>query len=388
MTALPAATLPRRTIDFPLFGATLALVVIGLLMVLDSSYARTLDDHRVGFDAFFFVKRQAVGAIVGICVMFTMMRIGYWRLREWAFPMMMTGLILLCAVYLPHIGVRENNASRWLALGPIKFQPSEFAKLALLVYMSKLLSRPWPKEKRKQSKLIEWLGPPLSVTALYLILIEREPDLGTAAVLFLAILTQLYLAGTRKRHILMLLGGTLLAVFLMGFVFKHRGDRITAFLHPERDPQGIGFQITHSVRAVGSGSWFGMGLGKGCEKYFLPQVNSDFIFATVAEELGFVGIVPILGLLFVAGWRGFQIAGQTKDRFGSLLAAGLAALISWQALINIGVATASIPATGVPLPFISYGSSSLVLLMASIGILLNIAQYPTPPGQPVTAQKS
>ena len=155
MTALPSATLPRKTIDFPLFGATLALVVIGLLMVLDSSYARTLDDHRVGYDAFFFVKRQAVGAILGIFAMFTMMRIGYWRLREWAFPMMMIGLIMLCAVYVPHLGVRENNASRWLALGPMKFQPSEFAKLALLVYMAKLLSRPWPKEKRNQSKLLE-----------------------------------------------------------------------------------------------------------------------------------------------------------------------------------------------------------------------------------------
>ena len=225
----------------------------------------------------------------------------------------------------------------------------------------------------------------LVVTAAYLLLIEREPDMGTAAVLFMAAMTQLFLAGTRKRHILALLGVTALAGILMISVFRHRSNRIDTFLHPEKEPQGIGFQVIHAVYAVGSGEWFGMGWGRGREKTYLPEANSDFVFATVAEELGFFGSLPLLLLFLMVGVRGFAIAEQTRDRFGALLAAGITALISWQALINLGVATASIPATGVPLPFISFGSSSLVIMLTGVGILLSIGQHPVPPGQPATA---
>ncbi|HZP84853.1 MAG TPA: putative lipid II flippase FtsW [Chthonomonadaceae bacterium] len=369
---------PRMPVDRLLFLATLSLLVIGLWMVFDSSYVKTLDSTKLGNDAFFFVKRQAVGAIVGLFALFTLMRFGYWHLRRLAVPLMLLGLALLCAVWLPRIGINENNANRWVAYGPIRFQPSEFAKLSLMIYLAALLSRPHCKVR----ELGEGLGPPLTVTALYLLLIEREPDLGTAFVLFLAVLTQLFLAGARKRHLVLICAVTGLAVLLMGFGFGHRAGRITAFLHPEHDIEGIGYQIFHSKLAIGSGGWFGEGLGQGKQKYFLPQGNSDFIFATLAEELGFVRTVPILLLLCLVGWRGFRIACQTRDRFGALLAAGIAALISWQAIVNIAVATASIPATGVPLPFISYGSSSLVFLLAGIGILLNIAQHPTPPGSP------
>jgi cell division protein FtsW len=362
-------------VDQTLFAATLALVVLGLWMVFDASYVKTLDSARMGHDAFYFVKKQAVGAIVGMGALFTMMRIGYWRLRSLAVPLMLLGMASLAAVYLPHVGIRENNAWRWLHLGPIKFQPSELAKLTLILYLAALLSRPHCRIQR----LSQGLGPPLFITFLYLVLIEREPDLGTAFVLFLAVLTQLFLAGARKRHIALICVITGLTVLVTGFGWGHRQGRLTAFLHPEQDPKGIGFQVTHSRWAVGSGEWFGVGWGQGKEKYFLPQSNSDFIFATLAEEFGFVRTAPVLILLCIVGWRGFRIASQTKDRFGALLAAGIAALISWQALINIAVATASIPATGVPLPFISFGSSSLVLLLAGIGILLNIAQHPTPP---------
>ncbi len=369
---------PRLPVDRLLFAATLALLVIGLWMVFDSSYVKTLDSPKLGNDAFFFVKRQAVGAIVGLFALFTLMRVGYWNLRRLAVPLMLLGLGLLCTVWLPHIGINENHANRWVAFGPIRFQPSEFAKLSLILYLAALLSRPHGNVR----ELSEGLGPPLTITAFYLILIEREPDLGTAFVLFLAVLTQCFLAGARKRHLLLVCAVGGLAVLLLGFGFGHRSGRITAFLHPDKDRQGIGYQIFHSELAIGSGGLFGTGLGQGKQKYFLPQGNSDFIFATLAEELGLFRTVPVLLLLCLVGWRGFRIACQTKDRFGALLAAGIAALISWQALINVAVATASIPATGVPLPFISYGSSSLVFLLAGIGILLNIAQHPLPPGQP------
>ncbi|HZO91049.1 MAG TPA: putative lipid II flippase FtsW [Chthonomonadaceae bacterium] len=374
-----SAARSRLPVDRLLFTATLALLVIGLWMVFDASYVKTLDSARMGHDAFFFVKRQAVGAILGLGALFTMMRVGYWHLRRLAVPLMLLGLVCLCAVWLPRIGINENHANRWVALGPIRFQPSELAKLTLIIYLAALLSRVHCNVR----DLGQGLGPPLAVTTLYLILIEREPDLGTAFVLFLAVLTQCFLAGARKRHLALVCAVGGLAVLLMGFGFGHRAGRITTFLHPEKDTQGIGYQIFHSRLAIGSGGWSGAGLGEGREKYFLPQGNTDFIFATIAEELGFFRTASVLGLLCLVGWRGFRIACQTRDRFGALLAAGIAALISWQALINVAVATASIPATGVPLPFISYGSSSLVFLLAGIGILLNIAQNPTPPGQPV-----
>jgi cell division protein FtsW len=373
-----AAAYPRRPMDFWLFGTTLILVVVGLLMVVDSSYIQELNHNRAVFQ---FVSHQAAGALLGLGAMFLMMRIGYWRLRDWAFPLMVIGLLLLAAVFIPHVGYHEGFATRWIGTRRIHFQPSELAKFCLIIYVAKLLSVPRAKPRRGESAALLFLGPPLAVAVIYLLLIEREPDMGTAVVLFLAVLTQLFLGGMRKRHMVMLLGGTAIAALLMIAVFRHRSNRIDTFLHPERDPQGIGFQVTHAKWAVGSGWWTGMGWGRGREKYYLPEANSDFVFATMAEELGFVGLVPVLGLLLVVGARGFVIASASRDRFGALLAAGLTALISWQALINMGVATASIPATGVPLPFISYGSSSLVMLLASVGVLLSIGQHPAPPGQ-------
>ena len=374
----------RMPVDVPLFIVTLALVVIGLWMVFDSSYAKALDDPHMGYDAYYFIKRQSVGAFMGLFALFGLMQFGYWNLKKYAVGLMFAGIALLLAVYLPHIGVHENNAARWLKFGPIKFQPSEVAKLLLMIYAASFLSRPNCNVRDLSER---GLGPLLAVAVTYLILIEREPDLGTAAVLFLAFMTQLFLAGARKRHVALILTVCGLAVLLMGFGFSHRAGRITTFLHPDKDPRGIGFQLLHSRYAIGSGGLTGMGVGQGREKYFLPQGNSDFIFATYAEELGLAGSLVLLSLQCAVSWRGFRIAQQTKDPFGSLLASGISSLVSWQALVNIGTATGSIPATGVTLPFISNGSTSLVLLMASVGILLNIAQHPMPPAQTLPTRK-
>jgi cell division protein FtsW len=374
--------------DLLLFSTTLLLIVIGLWMVFDSSYAKTLDSIRLGHDAFYFLKKQAVGAVLGMFALFAMLRIGYMRLRTIAVPLMVVSLVLLCAVWIPHLGIRQNNANRWLNLG-IQFQPSELAKLALIIYVARLLSRP-----KADADLYETrLAPPLFVTGLAVILIEREPDLGTAFVLFLAVLTQLFLAGARKRHLLGILAAGLGFVLILGMGkavsgngFGHRAGRISAFLHPELDKKGNSYQVFHSLLGVGSGELTGVGFGQGKEKLYLPQANTDFIAATVAEETGFVGMVALLTLLALVCWRGFKIAYNARDRFGALLAGGIASLISWQALTNIAVATASIPATGVPLPFISFGSSSLIFLLAGIGILLNIAQHAVPPAQDAKEQ--
>ncbi|HLV78771.1 MAG TPA: FtsW/RodA/SpoVE family cell cycle protein, partial [Chthonomonadaceae bacterium] len=209
----PQTTHVRLPIDTVLFGTMLALIVVGLWMVFDASYVKTLDNAKMGHDAFYFIKKQSAGVIAGFAAVWLMMRLGYWRLRALAFPLMVTGMVLLAAVYLPHVGVRENNALRWLNLGPLKFQPSELAKLTLILYLARLLSR----RDCDVRDLAGGLGAPLFVTGLYLVLIEREPDLGTAVVLFLAALTQMFLAGARKRHLLAICGATGLAVLLMGF---------------------------------------------------------------------------------------------------------------------------------------------------------------------------
>jgi cell division protein FtsW len=364
----------RLPVDALLFGTMLALIVIGLLMVVDSSYIKTLDSSRKGFDAYYDLKKQIGGVVVGLFAMTAVMRIGYWRLKQWAVPLVALGAILLICVWIPHIGQHENGAVRWIKLG-IRFQPSEIAKLTLLLYVAAQLARPACKIKH----LTEGLGPTLCVAGFYLFAIEREPDLGTAIALFFAVLSQLFLAGARRRHIAMILAGCGLAAFFVIGMSKHRQESMAAFLNPAKYQQGIGYQVYHARLAIGSGGWTGMGIGQGREKSYLPESDTDFIFATMAEELGFFWVLPILTLLAVIGGRGFWIAYQTKDRFGQILAGGIASLISWQALINIAVATGSIPATGVPLPFMSFGSTSLVALMIGIGLLLNIAQHPTPP---------
>ncbi len=364
----------KLPVDVLLFGTMLALIVIGLLMVVDSSYVKTLDSLRTGHDAYFDLKKQMGGVLIGLAAMGTVMRIGYWRLKQWAVPLVVIGAVLLLAVWVPHIGQHDNNASRWIRLG-IRFQPSEIAKLTLLLYVAAQLARPACKIRH----LTEGLGPTLCVTAFYLVAIEREPDLGTACALFFAVLSQLFLAGARRRHIALIVAVCSLAIFFFVGMSKHRQATIAVFMNPGKYRQDIGYQVYVARLAVGSGGWTGMGVGQGREKSYLPESDTDFIFATMAEELGFVWTLPILGLLILIGGRGFWIAFNTKDRFGQILAGGIASLISWQALINIGVATGAIPATGVPLPFISFGSTSLVTLMVGIGLLLNIAQHPVPP---------
>ena len=368
----------KMPVDILLFGVILSLIVIGLWMVFDSSYVKSLDDANTNHDAYFFVKKQLFGVVAGAIAMMVTLRVGYWHWRRWSVVGMILGIILLCLALVGPFKHLENGASRWIHFGgPLQFQPSEIAKLLLIVYLAAVLSRPNIKIRDFANGLL----PPLIVTGLYCLLIEREPDLGTAIVLFLTVMLLFFFAGARKRHLALILGGAGLLVAIMGFGYGHRTSRIDVYLHPEKYKAGIGYQVYHAKLAVGSGGWMGAGWGQGREKYYLPQGNTDFIFATVAEEFGFLRTLPLLALLCIVSWRGFRIATQCKDRFGSLLAAGITALIGWQALINLAVATASIPATGVPLPFISYGSTSLVVLMGSIGLLLNIAQHPQPPAE-------
>ena len=364
---------PKQPADQFIFNVTLALLAVGVAAVFDASYARSMDLRNTGNDAFFFLKRQAVFAAIGLACMLAMSRFNYWKLKRFAGPVLIASIFMLAMVWLPTIGITRNGASRWIGYGPIQLQPSEVAKLALVVYLAAILSR----GAHNIRSFWDGLFIPLAVIGAIVVLVEREPDLGTAFIILMASLTLLYLAGARKRH----LGGILATcgvLFVLASLFSHsfRAGRIQTFLNPDSDPTGRGYQISHGLMAVGSGRITGVGLGAGREKFYIPEANTDFIFATIAEETGLVGCLIVIGLLAAVGLQGFRIASRTRDPFGSLLAAGIAAMISWQAIVNIAVVTGSIPATGVPLPFISYGGSSVLFLLIGIGILLNISQHP------------
>jgi cell division protein FtsW len=349
---------------------TLTLAALGIAMVFDGSLAAHYVSSPDGTKLWSIISRHVESVVAGTAVMFLLSRYQCQRLRNLAPPVMIGALVLLMAVWVPHIGRVENNAARWIKLGPLQAQPSEFAKLAIVLYLSALLSR----SSRNIRAFTESVLPALLVTGLTLALIEREPDLGTAFVLFMEFITILYIAGARRHHIIAVCVGTALVVLAFGFVFGHRQGRITAFLHPDRDPSGLGYQVFHSRLAVGSGRMIGLGLGFGREKYYLPQADSDFVVSTFAEETGFVGCSVLIGLYAAYCFTAIEIAHLTRDRFSRLLAWGTASMVAWQSLVNLSVATGAIPATGVPLPFVSFGSSSLVMCLAASGILMSISR--------------
>jgi cell division protein FtsW len=372
-----ASVAPREKLpaDYILFNVTLALLAIGVVMVFNASYGDTVSKARMNYDPFYFLKRQAVWAAVGFVCMLLVMRIGYWNLRRFAAPLMILAIVGLVAVLIPGIGEVRNGARRWFDIGPLLIQPSEFAKLALVIYLAGQTCN----TVNNIRDLKDGFWAALVPICACIILVEKQPDLGTAAVIGLGSLATLFLAGARVRHLAAVLVCGLLLVGFAALRHDYRMDRVSVYLEPDKYARDKGLQITHSLIAVTTGGALGVGLGEGREKLFVPEANTDFIFATIVEETGLWGTSLVVGLMLLLGWAGCLIARRTKDPFGMVLASGLSAMISLQAIINIAVVTNTIPATGVPLPFISAGGSSLVLNMISIGILLNIARHPEPP---------
>jgi cell division protein FtsW len=359
--------------DWWLFLVTLLLLSFGVVMVFDASYPHAQEIYK---DSAYWVKKQIVWAAIGLGGLFVAMRLPFWKLKGWAFPTMVISLVLLIAVRF--VGHESLGGQRWIGYGSFRIQPSEFAKLALILYMATVLAA------RPRLTLDFWRGivPFLFVPLLSILLVERQPDLGTAITMLLTALIILYAAGARARWVAGLVAffalASLGAVLHKGTENNYRWNRLTAFINPKADPLNSGFQITHSTIALGTGGLTGLGFGESREKRLgnLPAQRTDFIFAIVGEEFGLAGTCGvILGFLLLAG-RGFHIAQRTKDPFGALLAMGITGMVSVQALVNIAVVTASVPTTGIPLPFLSYGGSSLVPTLFGIGILLNISQHP------------
>ena len=343
---------------------TLGLVAFGLVMVYSASSARAA---LANDDPAYYLKRQAVYALLGIVALVVFSRTDYRRLRYLVPPLLLASFALLVAVLV--VGIAVNGARRWLTLGPATLQPSELAKLALVLWLAAYLSRtPAP---QSLGELIRPIGVVFGA-ALGLILVE--PDLGTAISIVVMLAAVLVVAGTRFSA---LAGAGAIGVGLIGaaiWLEPYRRERILSFLDPWQDPQGAGFQSVQAMLALGSGGFFGVGLGESVQKvYYLPEASTDMIFAIIGEELGLFGAFAVLGAFVVFGYAGFNVALACKDPFGKLLAAGITALICGQAAVNVSAVMGLAPLTGIPLPLVSYGGSSLVVLLASVGILLNIA---------------
>ncbi len=343
---------------------TLGLVAFGLVMVYSASSARAL----LSSDApSYYLKRQAIYAVMGLVALVILSRFDFHRLRHATQPLLAVTFFLLVAVLA--IGTAVNGARRWIPIGFMNFQPSELAKLVLALWTAALLARkPAP---RTLGELAKPIG---VVVGLACALILIEPDLGTAIAIAIMVSAILVVSGTRLR-LLASATGIATGIVLLAIWFEpYRRERIFSFLDPWHDPQGAGFQAVQSMIALGSGGFFGVGLGESVQKiYYLPEASTDMIFAIVGEELGLIGAMAVIAAFAVFAYAGFNVALHCRDPFGKRLAAGITALICGQAAVNVSAVMGIAPLTGIPLPFVSYGGSSLVVGLAAVGILLNIA---------------
>ncbi len=370
--------MPRRLEnDRWLFGTTLALCLIGVVMILSASAVTAEQQYH---HSYYFLARQAAWLLLGLFGMFLLMRTDYRKLREPAvvYPVVCGVLLLLVATFFLD---KSHATHRWIKFGPANLQPSELAKLAVVLYLAWFLDL---KRRHRtgmefcKEDFLQTILPAAGPILLYATLILLQPDLGTSMDILLIAVAILYVAGLSWKWIA---AGTLVAVpalILLITQVSYRQARLLAFLDPGSDPQGAGFQLLQSLIAVGSGGFTGVGLMESKQKlFYLPEAHTDFIYAVICEELGFIGAIIVIALFAIYGWRGLRAAFSAPDSFGRLLALGITAMVLSQALINFAVVLGMVPTKGIPLPFISYGGSSLLVMLLATGVLLNISQQAT-----------
>lgn len=358
----------RNAFDPLIAIVTIVLLCIGVIMVHSASSVVSADKFN---DSFFYAKRQLLWASLGVISMYWFANFDYHRLRAWAPKIAVMSFLFLAIVLIPGIGTIRGGSRAWLGIGSFGVQPSEFAKLGLVIFLAHFLA---DSEERMQS-FRKGLLPPLFLALVGVGLIMLEPDLGQSVVIMGTTIILLFAAGAKLEHLAGLGGIGLIGFAGLVAAAPYRLNRITAFLDPWKDPLATGYQIIQSLYALGSGGVLGVGLGNSKQKFlYLPEPQTDFVFSILGEELGFLGAAAVLFLFALLVWRGIRCAIFAVDRFGSLLAIGITGMIAVQVLINIGVVSGSIPATGITLPFLSYGGSSLTLMLTGIGILLNISR--------------
>ncbi len=362
-----------RNTRINLFTTTFILICIGTIMIYSASSIYAWERYR---DSFFFLKRHMSFLIIGAILTLLVMAIDYKKLRRLAKPLLISSLFLLVLVLIPHIGREISGARRWFRLQFISFQPSELANLAVIIYVADFIAR------KNEDIRAFWKGflPPAIILGVTAILILAQPDLGTVLAISIVVSVMLFVAGVRVSYLLSVILASLPLLYILIFSVPYRRARMMAFLNPWADPKGTGFQVIQSQIALGSGGIFGVGLGHSRQKlFYLPAAHTDFIFSIIGEELGLLGTVGVIILLIIFIQQGLKIIKNAADKFGYFLSLGLVLMISLKAIINIGVSCCILPTKGLPLPFISYGGSSFVFDLISVGILMNIArtgEYP------------
>ncbi len=358
----------RGGIDMPFLILVLCLLGFGLVMVCSASYVSAYYNHG---DSFYFIKRQAIWAVAGIAAMFFFAFFDYRWFRKKVHLILIVAFILVIIVLIPHVGITVNGARRWLGAGPIRFQPSEVAKFAVIVFLASYISTNYGKMK----KFREGLMPALAVLAAFVGLVAVETHFSGAILIFGVGVTMLFVGGTSIKTMLGFAGVGAGGIGIFVFFTDYATRRLEAWLHPEADPQSKGFQILQSLYAISSGGLLGLGLGQSRQKHlYIPEPQNDYIFSIVCEELGFIGALVVILLFALLIWRGFTIAFRAKDKFSSMLTVGIISHVALQTILNIGVVSQVFPSTGIGLPFFSYGGTALLVLMAEMGIVLSVSR--------------
>jgi len=361
-------TMNNTGFDYPLFFVVLILLAIGLMFLYSASAAYA---YRHQDDSYFYLKRQSIWLGLGLVFLWLASKFNYKNYKYLDRPLLFIALVFLCLVFIPGIGGEAGGVHRSIGIGFIHFTPSEIAKLSVVIYLACSLVR----KKEKIESYISGSLPYFIILGGISVLVVMEPDLGTALIIAIIAFILLYAGGARLSHLIYTAFLALVPLYFSIFEVGYRMDRIIGWLNPEQGPLKEGYQPIHLKRALGSGGLWGLGSGQGIEKlFYLPTPHTDSIFAVIGEELGFIGTSLILALFFFIVLRGLRIARRAPDDLGKLLAVGLTSLIGLQAILNMGVATVVLPTTGATLPFISYGGSSLLICLTSIGILLNISK--------------
>jgi len=362
-----------RNVRINIFTVSVVLICIGIVMIYSASSIYAWEKYQ---DSFFFLKRHLSFFLIGAVLTFFVMTVDYRKFRKYAKPFVLISFLLLVLVLIPGLGREISGARRWFRFKFISFQPSELATMAVIIYVADFIAR----KGEGMRQFFKGFLPPVCVLGICSLLVLAQPDLGTTVALGAVVFIMLFVSGTRVSYLVGIVLASLPALYLLIFNVPYRRMRVLAFLNPWLDPKGSGFQIIQSQISLGSGGIFGVGLGHSRQKlFYLPAAHTDFIFSIIGEELGLLGTLGIILLFLIFMREGIKIIRYASDKFGYFLALGLVLIISLKAIINIGVSCGLLPTKGLPLPFISYGGSSFIFDMVSVGILVNIArtgEYP------------
>lgn len=357
-----------RSVRRSIFSIVAVLVGVGIVMIYSASAIYAYSNMH---DSLYYLKRHLIYLAVGIVLMFIAMSVDLKRVKELSKPMMLVAITLLILVLVPHIGKEISGAKRWFKLGLVNFQPSEFAKIAILIYMADFISR----KKELVKSFLRGYVPAMLILGATVGLILLEPDLGTAVTISVITIMMLYVSGLRVSYIIASLLASLPLLYMLLFRVPFRRRRLMIFLNPWADKRGTGFQIIQSFIALGSGGLLGVGLGQSRQKlFYLPASHTDFIFSIIGEELGFIGTASVVILFILFVWEGMKVAMRAPEIFEKMLSFGVVSMIALEAIINIGVTAGALPTKGLPLPFISYGGSGLIFHLVAVGLLLNAAK--------------